>query len=84
MMEFASAVPINAHRTYVASYFAPNGHYSVNPEFFYYRDYGASPLVAEATAPARGTFNGVRAAGHGCPARTDNGANYYVDLMFSR
>ena len=66
-LEFATAVPVRAGQTYVASFFAPHGHYCAEPDFFYYRDYPAWPLVAEVTSADRGTGNGVRAAGAGFP-----------------
>ena len=82
-MEFTTAVPITAGQTYVASYYAPEGHYSATPHFFYHHDHWAWPLVAEATVPGRGTFNGVRAASAGFPAGAADGTNYYVDVVFS-
>jgi Domain of unknown function (DUF4082)/Bacterial Ig domain len=82
-LEFPSAVPIKAGQTYVASYFAPHGHYCAEPDFFYYRDHLAWPLVAEVTSVDRGTGNGVRAAGAGFPAGAADGTNYYVDVVFS-
>jgi hypothetical protein len=66
----------------VASYFAPHGHHCAEPDFFYYRDYPAWPLVAEVTSADRGTGNGVRAAGAGFPAGAADGTNYYVDVIF--
>jgi Domain of unknown function (DUF4082)/Bacterial Ig domain len=82
-LEFPAAVPVKAGQTYVASYFAPHGHYCAEPDFFYYRDYSAWPLVAEVTSVGRGTGNGVRAAGPGFPAGAADGTNYYVDVVFS-
>ena len=32
---FANPVEVSPDTTYVASYFAPNGHYSATPEYFY-------------------------------------------------
>jgi len=37
-------VYISANTTYVASYYAPNGHYPADSPFFYYRPYAAAPL----------------------------------------
>jgi Domain of unknown function (DUF4082)/Bacterial Ig domain len=82
-LEFPAAVPVKAGQTYVASYFAPHGHYCAEPDFFYYRDYPAWPLVAEATSAGRATGNGVRAAGACFPAGAADGTNYYVDVVFS-
>jgi hypothetical protein len=82
-LEFATAVPVKAGQTYVASYFAPHGHCRAEPDFFYYRDYSAWPLIAEVTSVDRGTGNGVRAAGAGFPAGAADGTNCYVDVVFS-
>jgi len=81
-LEFPTAVPVKAGQAYVASYFAPHGHYCAEPDFFYYRDHSAWPLVAEVTSVERGTGNGVRAAGAGFPAGAADGTNYYVDVVF--
>ena len=81
-LEFPMAVPVKAGQAYVASYFAPHGHYCAEPDFFYYRDHSAWPLVAEVTSVDRGTGNGVRAAGAGFPAGAADGTNYYVDVIF--
>ncbi len=38
---FASAVPVTAGTTYVAAYYAPNGHYAADDQYFFgYRGYG--------------------------------------------
>ena len=81
---FARPVPIQAETTYVASYFAPVGHYATDPRFFYYRDYSAPPLRAEATLPDGSRANGVigRRAGQ-MPTGPSAGSNYHVDVIFS-
>jgi hypothetical protein len=80
-MTFPAPVPITAGTTYVASYFAPNGHYSVTSG-------GLSaaisnpPLtaVSNATSP-----NGVFAYGSASsfPNGSFNASNYWVDVLFS-
>ena len=83
-LQFATPVNIAANTTYVASYFAPNGHYSEDGPFFYYRTYDAAPLHAQANSPTTSsTYNGVFFDGHGFPDSTYLGANYYVDVVFS-
>jgi hypothetical protein len=83
-LQFAAAVPVEAGQTYVASYFAPQGHYSAEADFFYYRDYSAWPLAAEATVAGTGHGNGARAVGHQFPLPAGNGSNFYVDVVFCR
>ena len=34
-VDFSQPVTIDANTTYIASYFAPNGHYSANKAYFY-------------------------------------------------
>jgi hypothetical protein len=82
-LNFSAPVNITANTTYVASYYAPNGHYSADLPYFYYRPYSATPLTAEANLPgSTATYNGVFASGHGFPNQTFQGANYYVDPLF--
>jgi hypothetical protein len=83
-LEFAAAVPVRAGETYVASYFAPHGHYSAEPDFFYYHDYIAWPLAAEVTVAGTGRGNGARAVGHQFPQPAGDGSNFYVDVVFGR
>jgi hypothetical protein len=82
-LQFSSPVAITADTTYVASYYAPSGHYSVDLNYFYYTDYNASPLHAEATLPNASKSNGVFSKSHGFPSTTFSGANYYVDVQFT-
>ncbi len=78
-VRFAAPVPIAAGTTYVASYFAPNGHYAVDTGYF-----GAelvrSPLRAPASAASGG--NGVYRYGGGFPDASFNSSNYWVDVIF--
>ncbi|HTZ45177.1 MAG TPA: DUF4082 domain-containing protein [Jatrophihabitans sp.] len=84
-LTFASPVAITAGTTYVASYYAPNGHYSKDIDYFYYRDYAAPPLNAESNTPSDvSKMNGVyNYGGDKFTPYTDQGANYYVDVLFS-
>ncbi|HEY2041037.1 MAG TPA: DUF4082 domain-containing protein [Jatrophihabitans sp.] len=80
---FTSPVAITAATTYVASYFAPNGHYAADLNTFYYKDYSATPLSAQLTSGDGTKTNGVYSVGHGFPTSTFRASNYYVDVMFS-
>ena len=80
---FATPVAIQANTVYVASYFAPNGHYSGNLNYFATQGFDTPPLHALATGVAGG--NGV--FGYGAagtfPASTYQALNYWVDVLFS-
>jgi LPXTG-motif cell wall-anchored protein len=74
---FNAPVPVTAGTTYVASYFAPNGHYAADPDFF------AKPLAnGPLTAPTKD--NGVYRYGSagGAPTSTYHQTNYWVDVLF--
>jgi methionine-rich copper-binding protein CopC len=81
-MSFGSPIAVTAGTTYVASYFAPNGHYSADGSYFYYKNYDATPLHAAPTLPG-GSMNGVYGDGHGYPSSSFKAGNYYVDVAFS-
>ncbi len=80
---FATPVAIQPNTVYVASYFAPNGHYSGNLNYFATQGFDTPPLHALATGVAGG--NGVY--GYGAagtfPANTYQALNYWVDVLFS-
>jgi hypothetical protein len=78
---FANPIPITAGTTYVASYHAPNGQYSLT-------EGGLATAVTNGalTALADGTQggNGVYAYGAGgFPTNSFRSTNYWVDAMFS-
>ncbi|MDQ2838630.1 MAG: DUF4082 domain-containing protein [Actinomycetota bacterium] len=80
---FSAPVAITADTTYVASYFAPSGHYSADLNTFYYKDYSATPLSAQLTSGDGTKVNGVYSVGHGFPTSSFRASNYYVDVMFT-
>ena len=80
---FATPVAIQPNTVYVASYFAPNGHYSGNLNYFATQGFDTPPLHALSTGVGGG--NGV--FGYGAagtfPASTYQALNYWVDVVFS-
>jgi hypothetical protein len=78
---FSTPVPVTAGTTYVASYFAPNGHWSATSNGFS-SAFSNPPLqaVAASTSP-----NGVYTYGNSSafPTSTFNATNYWVDVLFS-
>ena len=78
---FSPPVAVTAGTTYVASYYAPNGRYAINANYF------TSPVVnGPLTAMQDGVDggNGVYryGAGGGFPTGTWNAGNYWVDVVF--
>src|SRR5438128_3013206 len=80
-ISFATPVAIAANTTYVASYFAPNGHYGFDAAYFQSSGHDNPPLHALANVVGAG--NGVFHAGAGFPSTSFNAANYWVDVVFS-
>ncbi|MFE3779757.1 DUF4082 domain-containing protein [Amycolatopsis sp. NPDC059090] len=80
-LTFSSPVAITAGQTYVASYTAPNGHYSANAFYFENTSVSSAPLSAPATGGSGA--NGVYGVGPGFPTSTYRGGNYWVDVVFS-
>jgi hypothetical protein len=78
---FQSPVSITAGTTYVASYFAPNGHYSHTANAFA-SSVDNAPLHAVANSTSA---NGVFAYGNAStfPNQSFNAANYWVDVLFA-
>jgi len=90
-VSFAQPVALNSNTTYIASYFAPSGHYSQDGAYFY--------TVPEISAPANsvdspplhalrntnGTVNGVftYSGSSAFPANSFDASNYWVDVVFS-
>ncbi len=79
---FSSPVAISANTTYVVSYYAPNGNYAADANYFD-TSYTNSPLTALQSSLSGG--NGVYAyvGANSFPDQTYNSANYWVDTIFS-
>ncbi len=78
---FPTPVAVTAGTTYVASYFAPNGHYAVNESYF-----TAATARGPLTALQSGTdgVNGVYRYGtSGFPSTSYKASNYWVDVVFT-
>lgn len=75
----ATAVPVDAGTTYVASYYAPQGHYAADRDYFL-QAWQLAPL--EAPADNGAAPNGVfRAGSSGFPTTTYGSTNYWVDVV---
>ena len=80
-VNFSNPVVITAGTTYVASYYAPNGRYSVDEAFFATTGVGNPPLQALANSVSA---NGVFSYGSTStfPDSAFNASNYWVDVVF--
>jgi hypothetical protein len=81
-LTFTSPVAVTAGTTYVASYLAPTGHYSVTGAAFASNPFDNPPLHALANGTAA---NGVYAysATSVFPTGSFNSTNYWVDVLFA-
>jgi N,N-dimethylformamidase beta subunit-like, C-terminal/Domain of unknown function (DUF4082)/Bacterial Ig-like domain/Bacterial Ig domain len=79
-LTFDHPIPVSASTTYIASYYAPNGHYAADPFTFSYGSYSAPPL--KATRSLGTDLNGLFRYGGGFPTDSYQDTNYYVDVTF--
>lgn len=79
---FQTQISIQANTTYIVSYFAPQGRYSANNNFFS-SEFANAPLRAPSSGSSGG--NGVYRYGSssGFPNQTFQESNYWVDVVFS-
>ncbi|QIX28840.1 DUF4082 domain-containing protein [Nocardioides sp. JQ2195] len=75
--QLSTPLALTAGQTYVVSYFAPNGHYSGTPRFFY-DNLTSGPLFAPGGNNGRFTYG----ASGGFPTSSFNATNYFVDVVF--
>ena len=80
---FATPIPIVANTTYIVSYHAPNGRYSINTNFF--TSAGVNNLPLRALQSGVDGPNGVYRYGStsGFPNSSWNASNYWVDVVFT-
>ncbi|MCI0703401.1 MAG: DUF4082 domain-containing protein [Planctomycetia bacterium] len=82
-VSFSNPVSINANTTYIASYYAPNGHYAVDSGYFATSGVSSSPLRALADGEDGGNGLYLYNPGGGFPTQTFNAGNYWVDVVFT-
>ena len=82
-VNFASPVPVNANTVYVASYYAPNGRYAADLNFFATSGVSNGPvnLLSSGAAGGNGVYN--YSSRTTFPSSTFNATNYWVDIVFS-
>lgn len=80
-VNFSTPVAITANTVYVASYFAPVGHYSVDRAFFTAKGVNNPPLhlLQDGVSGGNGVFHYTTP---GFPQDSYQGSNYWVDVVF--
>jgi len=80
---FSTPVAISANTVYVASYYAPNGHYAADTGYFAENGTDNAPLHMLRDGENGG--NGVYSYGPSAfPVKTWRSSNYWVDVTFSK
>ena len=82
-VNFASPVPVNANTVYVASYYAPNGNYAADLNFFATSGVSNGPVNLLSNGAAGGNSVYRYSSTTTFPSSTYNATNYWVDLVFS-
>jgi methionine-rich copper-binding protein CopC len=78
---FTPAPAVTAGTTYVVSYYAPNGHYASDSDYFSQKSADRAPMHAPATTA--GNPNGIFEYGSfQFPTGSYQGGNYWVDAIF--
>ena len=80
---FSSPIAVTANTTYIASYHAPNGHYSDDLGYFVSAGIDNSPLhaLADGTDGANGVYS--YGATSSFPSFGYQSSNYWVDVIFT-
>src|SRR5205085_2859675 len=82
-VDFTTPVAINAGTTYVASYFAPTGHYPTDQNYFATAATDAPPLHALSNGASGGNGVYVYGASATFPNNSFQSSNYWVDAVFT-
>jgi hypothetical protein len=81
-VSFSAPVSVSANTTYVASYYAPNGEYAADVNFFSGRSVTNGPLSvpADSASQHEGLYH---YGGSAFPTSSWNSSNYWVDVVFT-
>lgn len=84
VVQFIAPVAIEANKDYVASYFAPEGQYAADNDYFVGAGVRSGPLEAlgDASGPGSGLY--VYGPRSGFPTQTYRATNYWVDVIFEQ
>src|SRR5215469_13415060 len=82
-VNFATPIAVTANTTYIASYFAPSGHYSKNAGAFKSAGVDNPPLhaLADGVAGPDGVYMYTSSGGY--PSNGTQATNYWVDVFFT-
>jgi uncharacterized protein DUF4082 len=82
-LTFSQPVPVTPNAIYVASYFAPNGHYAYDTNYFNTQPHTSGPLTAlqNGTSGGNGVYSYTGTSTF--PKSTYSGTNYWVDVTFN-
>ncbi len=80
---FNQSIPVTANTSYVASYFAPAGHYSGDSQYFATNGIDTPPLHAlqDGVSGPNGIY--IYSPSSAFPTATYNAANYWVDVIYT-
>ena len=82
-VNFATPVAISANVVYVASYYAPNGHYAADGGYFASAGVDNGPIHLMSNGESGGNGVYVYASSSSFPSQTFNATNYWVDVVFT-
>ncbi|MFZ4796627.1 MAG: SdrD B-like domain-containing protein [Bacteroidia bacterium] len=80
---FTTPITVTANTTYVASYYAPNGGYAFDANYFTSASQSNGTLTALQNGVDGGNGLFYYGVGGGFPNSTFNSANYWVDVVFA-
>ena len=82
-VNFSSPIPVSANTVYVASYFAPQGHYSENVSYLAKAGIDSPPLhaLADGVSGADGVY--VYSSKGGFPTTGWESTYYWVDVVYA-
>jgi hypothetical protein len=83
-VSFSAPVPIAANTVYIASYFAPTGHYSADSNYFAKAGVDRPPLHALANGVSGPNGVYLYSASSGFPTSSYQSTNYWVDVEYGQ
>jgi hypothetical protein len=82
-VNFSTPIAVSANTTYIASYFAPSGHYSQDENYFATTGIDNPPLHALANGVDGPDGVYLYSSTPGFPATTFKSTNYWVDIVYT-
>jgi hypothetical protein len=82
-VNFSTPIAVSANTTYIASYFAPSGHYSANTNAFATTGIDNAPLHALANGVDGSDGVYLYSSAGGFPTNTYQATNYWVDIVYA-